>query len=287
MARRDWRLEIGDWAKVGCRAFRRLGLVFVFVLGLAQGVGVAVADAPKPPLVDALGVDQKLGVQVPLDLTFRDEAWRSVPLKEYFNGKPVILTLNYYDCKNICSTILDDLVAKLSPMGLTIGDEYTIVTISINPRETPQVASYTKKGFVRRYPRPGVDSNWHFLTGDEAAIRELTDSVGFRYAWDERMQEYAHPATVLLLTPQGKVSAYLYSPVYTAQDLRLGLVEASQNKIGTAIDRVLLFCYRYDPTAGTYSAAILNLVRVGGVVTLLGLGLFLAFVIRRDSSSVA
>jgi protein SCO1 len=281
MAGRDWRLEIRDRFRSLGGFGATLGLVWLLALSV-DGVH---ADAPKPPLVDALGVDQKLGVQAPLDLTFRDEAWRAVPLKTYFDGKPVILTLNYYNCKNICSTELDDLVGKLSTMGLSIGDEYTIVSVSINPRETPQVAAYTKKSFVRRYPRPGVESNWHFLTGDEASIRELTDTVGFRYAWDERMQEYAHPAAILILTPQGKVSHYLYSPIYTAQDLRLSLVEASQNKIGTAIDRVLLFCYRYDPTAGTYSAAILNIVRLGGVVTMLGLGLFLTVMVRRDKAS--
>lgn len=279
----------------GCRA--RLPLVLgklktystwlALLILLLMGASVADADAPKPPLVDALSVDQKLGVQTPLDLTFRDEAWRSVPLSEYFDGKPVILTLNYYNCKNICSTELDDLVGKLGEMTLAIGDQYNIVTVSINPRETPQIATITKKDFIRRYPRPGVDKSWHFLTGDEASIRQLTDTVGFNYAWDEKTQEYAHPAVILILTPEGKVSRYLFAPIYTAQDLRLSLVEASANKIGTLTDRVLLFCYRYDPTAGTYSAAILNIMRLGGVVTMLGLGAFLFIMMRRDKSNAS
>ncbi len=254
-------------------------LCVVLVAGAARP---ALAEPPKPAILDQVGVDQKLGVQVPLDLVLRDESWRSVKLGDLFEGKPVILTLNYYNCKNICSTELDDLIGKLGDVAFEVGKQYTIVSVSINPRETPQIASLTKKSFVKRYARPGVDQAWHFMTADEAAIQTLTETVGFRYAYNADLDEYAHPAAIMVLTPEGKVAQYLYSPVYSATDLRLALVESSQNKIGTVVDKVLLYCYRYDPTAGKYSAAILNIIRLGGVVTMLALGVFLFVSLRHD-----
>ncbi len=266
------RLQQGLWA---------LGLVLV-VLGVAAGP--ARAEPPRPPILDEVGLDQKLDAQIPLDLVFRDEIWRSVSLREYMtDGKPVILTLNYYNCKNTCSVILDDLVQKLGMISFNIGEQYNIVSVSINPRETPQDAGRTKIAFEHRYPRPGVDKYWHFLTGDQAAIEELADSVGFRYAYDETTGEYVHPDAILLLTPDGHVSKYLFAPNYSGQDLRLGLIDSSQGKIGTLVDKVLLFCYQYDPAIGKYSLAILNTVRIGSLIAFVLLAGFMIVMFRRDA----
>lgn len=242
----------------------------------------AYAEPPMPTIINSLGVDQRLDAQVPLDLVFRDENWRSIQLGDLLDGRPILLTLNYYNCKNICSTELDDMLGKLGNVSFGVGTEYKIVTVSINHRETPQLAAQTKRGYLRRYPRPGIETGWTFLTGDEDAIKRLTDAVGYRYAYDPATGDYAHPAALVILTPKGRISRYLYAPVYTATDLRLSLVEAANNKIGSVIDQVLLFCYRYDPTVGQYSVAILNLVRLGGIATMLGLGAFLFMMIRRD-----
>ncbi|MCW5881826.1 MAG: SCO family protein [Anaerolineae bacterium] len=263
------------------RAVWALGLAFV-ILGLLTGP--ARAEPPRPPILDKVGLDQKLDAQVPLDLVFRDEIWRSVSLRDYLtDGKPVILTLNYYNCKNTCSVVLDDLVQKLGTISFNIGEQYNIVSVSINPRETPQDAARTKSAFEHRYPRPGVDTYWHFLTGDQAAIEELADSVGFRYAYDETAGEYVHPDVVLLLTPDGRVSKYLFAPNYSGQDLRLGLIDSSQGQIGTLVDKVLLFCYQYDPTIGKYSLAILNTVRIGSLIAFVLLAGFMIVMFRRDA----
>lgn len=259
-------------------------------LALALGVLAVVAwpayaQPPKPPILEKVWLDQKLNAQVPLDLTFRDEIWRNVSIRDYLaEGKPVILTPVYYNCNNTCSVELDDLVQKLGEISFNIGEQYNIVTVSINPRETPQDAARTKKGFERRYPRPGVERYWHFLTGDQAAIEQLTDAVGFHYAWDEEHQEYAHPNAIVLLTPDGRISSYLFSPNYTGRDLRLGLTEASEGRIGNLLDKVLLFCLQYDPTVGKYSVAILNTVRLGGLITLVLLGGFVFLMLRREGN---
>lgn len=268
-----------DLGRVG----RGLVAVALALVALAVGVWPAHAEPPRPPILDKVGLDQKLNAQVPQDLVFRDEIWRSVRLGDYLtDGKPVILTLNYYNCKNTCSVILDDMVQKLGTISFNIGEQYNIVSVSINPRETPQDAGRTKAAFEHRYPRPGVETSWHFLTGDQAAIEALADSVGFRYAYDEQAGEYVHPDAILLLTPDGRVSQYLFAPNYSGQDLRLGLIESSQGKIGTLVDRVLLFCYQYDPTIGKYSLAILNSVRIGSLIAFVLLAGFVFVTLRRD-----
>ena len=260
-------------------------ILAVWMAALSLPHGLAYAEPPKPAILDAIGVDQRLDAQVPLDVVFRDEAWRSVTLGDLLDGRPVILTLNYYNCKNICGTTLDDLVGKLGDISLKVGEQYRIVTLSINPRETPQIAAETKRAYVRRYPRPGVDTGWSFLTADEEAIKRVTEAVGFRYTYDPETGEYAHPAAFMVLTPTGRVSRYLYAPTFSATDLRLSVVEAADNKIGNLLDQVLLFCYRYDPNVGRYSVAILNAVRVGGLLTMLGVGVLLVLMSRREGSN--
>ncbi|MFN8473166.1 MAG: SCO family protein [Anaerolineae bacterium] len=243
---------------------------------LAQGPKDAGINKPatfKPPILDNVGFDQKLGQKIPLDLTFRDEAWRNVKLSDYFSeGKPVILVLAYYHCKNLCPAVIDELHGKLLEVPLVPNKDYTVLTVSIDPRETPRDAMDSRKVFMMRSARQELDEALHFLTGDQASIDALADAVGFRYAYDEANQEYAHPAGVMVLTPDGTISRYLFGTAYNDQDLRLAVVDSSQGKVGSFTDRILLFCYHYDPAAGRYSSIALQAMRIGGAVTVLLLG---------------
>lgn len=229
-----------------------------------------------------IGIDQRLNEQVPLDLTFRDETGRSVQFGDYFGSRPVILTLNYYECPMLCSLILEGLVSSLRVLSFDIGDQFTVVTVSFDPGETPPLAAATKAKYLQRYARPGAAAGWHFLTGQEAAIERLAKAVGFRYTYDAQQDQYAHASGIVVLTPQGKIARYFYGIEYAPRDLRLGLIEAAANKIGSLADQILLFCYHYDPATGRYSTAVLNAVRVGGAATVLALGTFLVTMWRRE-----
>lgn len=258
-----------------------LALLGVLVF-LAMLTVPARARATQSSVLSSLGIDQRLNEQVPLDLTFRDETGRSVRLGDYFGDKPVILTLNYYECPMLCSLILEGLVSSLRVLSFDIGDQFTVVTVSFDPGETPPLAAATKAKYVQRYARSGAAEGWHFLTGQDAAITNLAKAVGFRYAYDEQQNQYAHASGIVVLTPQGKIARYFYGIEYAPRDLRLGLVEAAANKIGSLADQILLFCYHYDPTTGKYSAAVLNAVRAGGVATMLALGTFLIVMWRKE-----
>ena len=222
-----------------------------------------------------VGIDQRLGQQVPLDAVFRNEAGRTVRLGDYFGNKPVILSLVYYDCPMLCTLSLNGLLRSLQLMNLSAGREFEIITVSFDPRETPVLASAKKNVYLTLYNRPGAWDGWHFLTGDEVSIRRLTDAVGFRYKWDEQSGQYAHAAGILVLTPQGKVSHYLYGIEYPARDLRLSLVEASRETIGSPVDQVLLFCYHYDPATGKYGLVVTRALQLGAALTVLILGSFM------------
>ncbi|MGH7964934.1 MAG: SCO family protein, partial [Candidatus Binatia bacterium] len=256
-----------------------LATVVLLVVTLA---GPVHAQNAQPALLGDVGIDQRLNEQVPLDLRFRDETGQSVRLGEYFGSKPVILTLNYYQCPMLCSLILEGLVSSLRVLSFDIGDQFTVVTVSFDPDETPTLAAATKAKYLQRYARPGAREGWHFLTGQEAAIAGLAEAVGFRYAYDAPQDQYAHASGIVVLTPQGKIARYFYGIEYAPRDLRLGLVEAAANKIGSLADQILLFCYHYDPATGKYSTAVLNTVRVGGVATMLALGTFLVVMWRKE-----
>jgi protein SCO1/2 len=254
--------------------------------------GLCRADSgPKPVLPKALqnvGFDQRLNEQVPLELTFRDEEGRSVRLGDFFReGKPVILTLVYYRCPMLCTQVLNGLVQGMRETPFTVGEEFEVVTVSIDPSEMPQQAVEKKANYLRFYGKPASARGWHFLCGDQEAIRRLAQSVGFRYSYEPQTDQFAHPAGIVVLTPSGLVSRYFYDVKFSGRDLRLGLVEASQNKIGSPIDQVLLFCFHYDPTAGKYGAAIMNIVRAGGVATLLALGLLFWRLFRSERNRAA
>jgi len=235
-----------------------------------------------PAQLQKVDFEQKLDAQVPLDLPFRDETGQPVMLGRYFDGKPVILTLVYYECPMLCTEVFSGLVRSLRGVSLDPGKDFAIVTVSFNPAEKPAEAAEKKKTWVQRYRHAGAERAWHFLTGELPSIKPLTEAVGFHYFFDERLNQYAHPTGIMVLTPGGRVSKYLYGIDYSPRDLRLALVDASGNKIGNPVDKILLYCYHYDPTTGKYGLAVLTLVRLGGVVTVAGLAAFILLARRRE-----
>jgi protein SCO1/2 len=251
----------------------------LLILGVAAP---APAHETTPDILKNIGFDQRLNEQVPLDLAFRDEAGRTVRLGEYFGQKPVILSLVYYHCTTLCPLILNGLVKSLDGISFDLGKQFAIVTVSIDPREGPAEAAAKKAQVLPRYGRPGGEAGWHFLTGEEAAIQQLTKAAGFRYAYDAKADEFAHPAGIMVLTPQGKIARYFYGIDFSARDLRLGLIEAAAGKIGNPVDQVVLYCYHYDPVTGKYGFIVMNAIRLAGVATVLVLGIFIAVMLRRE-----
>jgi len=238
--------------------------------------------ASRPGLLGKIRIDQRLNNQVPLDLPFTDETGKEVRLGDYFGRRPIILALVYYECPMLCTQVLNGLVSALGVMNFEPGREFDVIAVSFNPREGPGLASQKKAAYMERYKRPHTAGGWHFLTGSESSIAQLADAVGFRYAYDEAIQQYAHGAGIEVLTPAGHVSKYFYGIEFSARDIRLGVIEASNERIGTPIDDFLLFCYHYDPSTGKYGAAVLRLVRLGGVVTVMAFLSFLTISLRRE-----
>src|SRR5436309_2704876 len=222
-----------------------------------------------PPVLKLVGLDQRLNEQVPLDAVFKDEQGREVRLGQFFGKKPVVLSLVYYSCPMLCTQVLNGMLGSFKQVAFNIGDQFEVVTISFDSSETPQLAEAKKQTYVKAYNRPGVDRGWHFLTGDEANIKRVTEAVGFRYAWDEQTKQFAHASGIMVLTPQGKIANYFYGIEYPPKDLRLALVEASQNKIGTPVDALMLYCYHYDPATGKYGVVVMNVMRLAGIVTVI------------------
>jgi protein SCO1/2 len=230
-----------------------------------------------------VGIDQKLDQQVPLDLTFKDEAGRDVPLSAFFSkGKPVVLALVYYRCPMLCTQILTGLESSLKAVTFNPGQDFEVVAVSFDPKDTPELAASKKQTYLRRYGRANTANGWHFLTGEEKNIKALTDAVGYHYKYDPKTDQFAHASGIMILTPDGRVSRYFYGVEYAPRDVRLGLVEASQNKIGSPVDAVLLFCFHYDPATGKYGAMAMNLLRASAAFFALIGGTFLLIVIRRD-----
>jgi protein SCO1 len=233
------------------------------------------------PLLKKVGIDQKMGAQVPLDLEFNDESGRLVTLRQYF-GKPVILALVYYQCPSLCNMVLNGLVRSVKGLTLRPGEDYEVVAVSFDPRETPEMARSKKQTYMKDYNRPGAEKGWHFLTGDEAASKALAASVGFRFVYDTMTNQYAHGSGIILLTPEGRTSRYFFGIDYPARDVKLGLIEASGDRIGSAIDQVELYCFHSDPANGKYGLVIMNVLRLGGLLTLGLLGGFMTIMFRRD-----
>jgi protein SCO1/2 len=240
-----------------------------------------------PDWLQQVGLEQRLHEDIPLDLAFVDETGKPVHLREYFGGKPVILTLAYYDCPNLCTLVLNGLLKALRALSLTVGTHFNVLTVSINPADTPTLAAAKQAQYTRGYGRAKAANadathGWHFLTGEPEAIQRLTQAVGFRYTYDETQGEFVHATGMMVLTPQGQLSRYFYGVEYAPRDVQFGLMEAAAHKIGSPIDRLLLLCYHYDPQSGTYSLAIVRVLRVAGVVTVVALGTCMGVLLHRE-----
>ena len=239
-----------------------------------------------PAVLKKVGIDQRLNEQIPLDAVFKDEHGQEVRLSQFFNGKPVVLALVYYACPMLCNQVMNGMLGSFRQVSFNIGEQFEVVTVSFDPRETPQLAAAKKSTYIKAYNRAGGEAGWHFLTGDEANIKRLTEAVGFHYLWDEQTKQFAHASGIMVLTPEGKLARYFYGIEY--RDLRLGLVEASQNKIGTPVDVLMLYCYHYDPSTGKYGAVVMNIVRLaGGLTVFLIVGLLLVLRKRGGGAALA
>ena len=239
-------------------------------------------SATPPKLPGEVSIRQNLNAQLPLDLMFRDESGRIVRLRELYRGKPVLLNFMYYRCPMLCSMVMEGISSSLSELKFDVGKEFDVITVSIDPRDMPEQAAAKKDKYVKRYGRLGAATGWHFLTGHESAIHALTNAAGFYYAYDPEHDQFAHGTVLLATTPQGRISRYLYGFEYKPRDVRLALIEASANKIGTATDQLLLLCYHYDPATGKYSSAAMNVVRAGGVATVLSIAGFIIIMLRKE-----
>jgi len=258
-------------------------------LGFPLGFGAApraagqVPDTEAPAAISSVSLDQKLGDTLPLDLRFRDETGKPVMLRDYFRDKPVLVNLVYYQCPMLCTLVLNGLTDALKSLAFTPGKEFEVVTVSFDARETPELAARKKDLYLKEYGREGAQQGWHFLTGDESSIAALTSAVGFRYRYDEATKQFAHASGIMIATPAGVLSHYLYGIEYPMRNLRLALVEASEGRIGNPVDRLLLFCYHYDPSTGEYTAAIMNFVRAGCLATVAVVSGFVGLMLRRDA----
>lgn len=256
---------------------RSAPLALVCLLALSAG-----PTDQRPKILSDVGIDQKLDAQVPPDLVFHDEMGRDVRLGDYFGKRPMVLALVYFKCPALCTMVLNDLTKAMNSMKMNCGEQFDILTVSFDPNETPTLAQEKKDQYIRAYRRPHAEEGWHFLTGSQASIASLTKTVGFRYAWDPKYQQYAHASGLIILTPQGKTSRYFYGIDYAPSDLELSLAEASQGKETSVADQILLFCFHYDPSTGKYSLMVTRLIQVGGVLTMLILGSYMFWSFRRD-----
>src|SRR5579859_2270494 len=251
--------------------------------GMSKGIMSPPANV-RPPHLQNVGIEQHLDAQVPADLSFTDDTGRPVKLGDYFGTKPLILNLVYYNCTMLCGEALAGLSASMKMVKFDVGNQFDVITVSFNPQETPEIAAAKKQDYLKRYGRPGAASGWHFLTGPAESINALTKAVGFQYQYDPRINQYAHATAIMVLTPQGRISRYFYGVDYPPKDLRMGLVEASQGKIGNAVDAVLLYCYHYNPESGKYGAMVGNILRLAAAATIHLLGGLLFILWRLDLS---
>jgi len=252
----------------------------------AQAVpsNVGVNSKTMPAQLQNVGFDPQLNAQIPLDLPFVDENGSNVQLRDYFKQKPVVLAFVYYGCPMLCNQVEQGVVGSLRMLSFTPGRDYEVVFVSFDPRESPDMAAQKKKSALAHFRRPETASGWHFLTGTKESIDAATKAANFRYSFDAKTNLFAHASGIMLLTPDGRISRYFYGVEYPGRDMRLGLVDASAGKIGTPIDHVLLFCYQYDPSSATYSASILKIIRLGGILTILCIVGGILIFRRRDAA---
>ena len=260
-----------------------LSMILLATAALGQGMTKGMMAPPanmRPPGLEQVGITQKLDAQLPLDLTFRDETGKSVRLKEYFGKKPVILNFAYYTCPMLCGELLKGLTTSLKGLKFELGNEFDVVTVSIDPHDTPETATEKKAEYLQRYGHPERAAGWHFLTGSQESITALTKAAGFGYQYNQQTMQFAHATAIMMVTPQGKLAQYFYGVDFAPKDLRLGIVQASNEKIGNLVDQVLLYCYHYDPATGKYGAIVARVLKLCGLVTVIGLGLMLVVLVR-------
>ena len=269
------------------RVLTSVALLTSIAFGQAMSKGIMSPPANvRPPRLENVGIEQRLNAQVPPDLSFVDDTGRTVKLGDYFGKKPIILNLVYYNCTMLCGEALAGLAASMKMIKFDAGKEFEVVTVSFNPQETPEIAAAKKKDYLERYGRPGAASGWHFLTGPPESINALTKAVGFQYQYDPKLNQYAHATAIMVLTPEGRISRYFYGVDFPPKDLRMGLVEASQGKIGNLTDQVLLYCYHYDPMTGKYGAVIGHILRLGAGLTIVLLGGLIILLFRLERMAV-
>jgi protein SCO1/2 len=249
---------------------------------LLAAAPLAAQQNPTSSVLQNVGIDQQLGAALDLNLTLRDESGRAVRLGDFLHGKPVILAPVYYACSSLCPMSLNSLVQSLRILKFNAGQEFEVIPFSFDPNETPKMAADAKAHYLKDYNRPNTANGWHFLTGDEASIRALTGSIGFHYAWDSDSAQWAHATGIIVATPEGRIGQYFYGLEFSARDLRFSLVQASSEKIGTLVDRVLLYCYHYDPATGKYGVVVIRTVRIFGTLTALGLFGFIFVMFRAE-----
>ncbi len=237
-------------------------------------------------LLADVGIDQRLGHSLPLDARFRDSSGREVRLGDYFGERPVVVAYVYYECPMLCGLILNGLLRSLRAMDFTAGEEFDVVCIGIDPEETPELARANEDRLIEEYGREAGRRGWHLLTGDADAIERATRAGGFRYVYDEASDEYAHASAILVVTPQGELSHYFYGVEYSTKDVRRALVDAGEGRVGSLVDQILMFCYHYDPTTGRYGVAIMRFLRVGGVLTVVGIVSLVAFFLHRERRAI-
>lgn len=279
-----WFLNNSGWRKTNliCRRYKLSAALLLIIFSIVAGPVQAQKPLPQD-LIKKVGFDQHLDAQVPLNLTFTDSTGQVVQLEDFFNDKPVILSLGYYECPVLCSYARNGLFESLKKLDFTVGKEFEVLVVGIDPAETPEIAEAKKQISVTEYGRSTPKDAWHFLVGDEGNIQQLAQAIGFRYTYDSEIDQYLHPTGIVVLTPQGKIARYFFGIDYPSRDLRLGLVEATANKIGSPVDQLLLLCYHYDPVTGQYSLLITNVIRIAGLATVIILGGFLLVMFRRSS----
>jgi protein SCO1 len=255
----------------------------LLVISLAASGGALAQE--RPTVLRDVGFDQRIDQTVPGDIALRDETGRTVRLQDYYGRKPLVVALVYYECPMLCTMTLNGLVSAMNAISFDAGQEFEVVTVSFEPRETPELAAAKKAAYLKRYARPGAERGWHFLTGEPADITRLTQALGFRYAWDEDRRQYAHPSGIVVLTPDGRIARYLFGIEYAPKDLRFALVEASLGRVGGLVDQVVLYCYQYDPMTGKYGTAVMRILRTGAVLTLGALGTFIFVMWRRERAA--
>lgn len=260
---------------------RRL-LALGMACALAVPAGAAATSGTTPPALRDVGIDQRLNQSVPLDLTFRNEAGEPVTLASLMRGKPVILNLVYYECPMLCTLVLNGLLGAMKALPFDAGREFDVVTVSFNPADTPELAAKKKAAYLNEYRRQGAAEGWHFLTGDEATVKRLAEAVGFRYTYLPDQGEYAHGSAIMVLTPSGVLARYFYGVEYPPRDLKFGLMEAAEERIGSPVDQVMLFCFSYDATTGRYTNQVMGLVRLAGALTVVAIVGFIWRAWRRE-----